>query len=114
MEGEGSVLGEGINGPVRKAVSRDDGRKAAVKTISTVNLSEQRKQMVVSELRIFLQARNAPANLESCTAEDAFACQICGILLLCFYFLSLHSGLPLSNTSKLELLERQSGKFNRR
>ena len=73
MEGEGSVLGEGINGPVRKAVSRDDGRKAAVKTISTVNLSEQRKQMVVSELRIFRQVhhRNIVQLLEVYESERA-------------------------------------------
>jgi hypothetical protein len=73
MEGEGSVLGEGINGPVRKAISRDDGREAAVKTISTVNLSEQRKQMVVSELRIFLQVhhRNVVQLLEVYESERA-------------------------------------------
>ena len=34
---------------------RENGQLVAVKRISTINLSEQRKQMLMSEIRIFLQ-----------------------------------------------------------
>jgi len=52
------ILGEGINGPVRMAVHRETGKEVAVKRISMINLSEQRKQMLMSEVRIFLQVQH--------------------------------------------------------
>lgn len=55
VPGERGILGEGINGPVRMATHRKTGREVAVKRISCVNLSEQRRQMLVSEVSIFLQ-----------------------------------------------------------
>eukprot|EP00929_Paragymnodinium_shiwhaense_P046886 TRINITY_DN23838_c0_g1_i1.p1 TRINITY_DN23838_c0_g1~~TRINITY_DN23838_c0_g1_i1.p1 ORF type:complete len:1778 (-),score=399.41 TRINITY_DN23838_c0_g1_i1:81-5414(-) len=55
VPGEQGILGEGINGMVRMARHKKHGREVAVKRISCVNLSEQRRQMLVSEVRIFLQ-----------------------------------------------------------
>jgi serine/threonine protein kinase len=52
---ERGILGEGINGPVRMAKNKRTGREVAVKRITAVNMSEQRKQMLLSEVRIFLQ-----------------------------------------------------------
>eukprot|EP00927_Polykrikos_kofoidii_P049209 TRINITY_DN43304_c0_g1_i1.p1 TRINITY_DN43304_c0_g1~~TRINITY_DN43304_c0_g1_i1.p1 ORF type:complete len:1767 (-),score=274.93 TRINITY_DN43304_c0_g1_i1:68-5302(-) len=71
VPGERGVLGEGINGPVRMARHRKDGREVAVKRIHCVNLSEQRRQMLVSEVRIFLQVshRNIVQLLEVYESE---------------------------------------------
>ncbi|CAK0833386.1 unnamed protein product, partial [Prorocentrum cordatum] len=55
VPGDRGILGEGINGPVRMALQRQTGKEVAVKRISCHNLSEQRRQMLVSEVRIFLQ-----------------------------------------------------------
>jgi len=55
VPGERGILGEGINGPVRMATHRKTGKEVAVKRISCMNLSEQRRQMLVSEVSIFLQ-----------------------------------------------------------
>eukprot|EP00931_Biecheleriopsis_adriatica_P041481 TRINITY_DN23702_c0_g2_i1.p1 TRINITY_DN23702_c0_g2~~TRINITY_DN23702_c0_g2_i1.p1 ORF type:complete len:1742 (+),score=437.49 TRINITY_DN23702_c0_g2_i1:785-5227(+) len=55
VPGDRGILGEGINGPVRMARRRKDGKEVAVKRISCTNLSEQRRQMLVSEVSIFLQ-----------------------------------------------------------
>ncbi|CAE7413254.1 unnamed protein product [Symbiodinium natans] len=43
---------------VRRATERNTGREVAVKRISCVNLSEQRRQMLVSEVGIFLQVHH--------------------------------------------------------
>jgi len=71
VSGERGILGEGINGPVRMARHRKSGREVAVKRISCVNLSEQRRQMLVSEVRIFLQVshRNIVQLLEVYESE---------------------------------------------
>lgn len=71
VPGERGILGEGINGPVRMAKHRKTGREVAVKRISCVNLSEQRRQMLVSEVRIFLQVshRNIVQLLEVYESE---------------------------------------------
>eukprot|EP00928_Gymnodinium_smaydae_P024251 TRINITY_DN19681_c0_g1_i3.p1 TRINITY_DN19681_c0_g1~~TRINITY_DN19681_c0_g1_i3.p1 ORF type:complete len:1333 (+),score=287.96 TRINITY_DN19681_c0_g1_i3:131-4129(+) len=71
VAGERGILGEGINGPVRMAKHRKTGREVAVKRISCVNLSEQRRQMLVSEIRIFLQVshRNIVQLLEVYESE---------------------------------------------
>jgi len=71
VPGERGILGEGINGPVRMARHRRTGHEVAVKRISCVNLSEQRRQMLVSEVRIFLQVshRNVVQLLEVYESE---------------------------------------------
>jgi len=71
VPGERGILGEGINGPVRMARHRRTGQEVAVKRISCVNLSEQRRQMLVSEVRIFLQVshRNVVQLLEVYESE---------------------------------------------
>ncbi|CAE8591875.1 unnamed protein product [Polarella glacialis] len=71
VPGERGILGEGINGPVRMAIHRKTGREVAVKKISCLNLSEQRRQMLVSEVRIFLQVshRNIVQLLEVYESE---------------------------------------------
>lgn len=71
VPGQRGILGEGINGPVRMAKHRKNGREVAVKRISCVNLSEQRRQMLVSEVRIFLQVshRNIVQLLEVYESE---------------------------------------------
>jgi serine/threonine protein kinase len=71
VDGDRGVLGEGINGPVRMAVNKRTGREVAVKRISCVNLSEQRRQMLLSEIRIFLQVshRNIVQLLEVYESE---------------------------------------------
>merc|ERR1719230_519357 len=71
VPGERGILGEGINGPVRMAKHRTTGREVAVKRIACVNLSEQRRQMLVSEIRIFLQVshRNIVQLLEVYESE---------------------------------------------
>lgn len=71
IPGERGILGEGINGPVRMAKHRKNGQEVAVKKISCVNLSEQRRQMLVSEVRIFLQVshRNIVQLLEVYESE---------------------------------------------
>eukprot|EP00439_Symbiodinium_sp_Y106_P037408 s51_g4.t1 len=58
VPGTKGILGEGINGQVRRATERNTGREVAVKRISCVNLSEQRRQMLVSEVGIFLQVHH--------------------------------------------------------
>lgn len=58
VTGERGILGEGINGPVRMARHKRTGREVAVKRISCVNLSEQRRQMLLSEVRIFLTVQH--------------------------------------------------------
>lgn len=71
VSGERGILGEGINGPVRLAKHRKTGQEVAVKRVSCVNLSEQRRQMLVSEVRIFLQVshRNIVQLLEVYESE---------------------------------------------
>ncbi|CAK0903531.1 unnamed protein product [Prorocentrum cordatum] len=71
VPGDRGILGEGINGPVRMALHRKTGREVAVKRISCHNLSEQRRQMLVSEVRIFLQVshRNIVQLLEVYESE---------------------------------------------
>jgi len=71
VPGERGILGEGINGPVRMARHRKTNREVAVKRIQCMNLTEQRRQMLVSEIRIFLQVshRNIVQLLEVYESE---------------------------------------------
>ncbi|KAF4653598.1 hypothetical protein FOL47_010428, partial [Perkinsus chesapeaki] len=51
---EGGILGEGMNGAVRLARDRFTGEKVAVKTLSLVNLSPVKREMLYDEINIYL------------------------------------------------------------
>ncbi|KAF4701549.1 hypothetical protein FOZ62_023075, partial [Perkinsus olseni] len=51
---EGGILGEGMNGAVRLAKDRFTGEQVAVKTLSLVNLSPMKRDMLYDEINIYL------------------------------------------------------------
>mmetsp|Transcript_13035 Transcript_13035/g.31143 ORF Transcript_13035/g.31143 Transcript_13035/m.31143 type:complete len:611 (+) Transcript_13035:224-2056(+) len=54
VEGE-TVLGTGISGAVRVATHRESGRKYALKSLSTENVSPKKAAMLFNEVSIYLQ-----------------------------------------------------------
>ena len=49
------VLGTGISGEVREAVSKTTGAHVAIKTLSTVNLTPRKLEMLVNEVEIYIR-----------------------------------------------------------
>lgn len=49
------ILGTGISGEVREAVSRTTGEPVAIKTLSTVNLTAKKFEMLVQECEIYIR-----------------------------------------------------------
>lgn len=49
------VLGTGISGEVMEAVSRTTGDHVAIKTLSTVNLTKKKSEMLYNEIEVYLK-----------------------------------------------------------